>query len=182
MDLTTLSFLILGCLTVILSVTLITRRSPVAAAVSLVGAFVCLAAMYGLLEAHFAAVIQIIVYAGAIMVVFVFVIMLLNLPPEELRFGRLTPGEGLIALVGVIAAVALTTKVTDGALQVVSSNLPSGIARPPYYADSENLKNVAALLFTDYLWAFEVVSFLILVAIIGAIVIAKKRGRHVKPS
>ena len=79
---------------------MITRKWPVTAAMLLIVVMMLLAGMYGLLGAHFSAVAQIIVYAGAIMVVFVFVIMLLNLPPEELRYGRVTLGEIILIALG----------------------------------------------------------------------------------
>ena len=173
---TQISFLIMGVMAVFLSALMITRKWPVTAAMLLIVVMMLLAGMYGLLGAHFSAVAQIIVYAGAIMVVFVFVIMLLNLPPEELRYGRITIGELILTGLGFVVALFLGTKVGQGYL---ISNLSSNSlinARPPYYpaSMSENVKNVSALMFTDYLWAFELISFLILVAIIGAIVIAKK--------
>ena len=173
----TFAFLVLGILTVFLGGALATRRTPVSAAMLLITLMVCLAGMYGLLEAHFAAVSQIIVYAGAIMVVFVFVIMLLNLPPEELRFGVLSVGEGFLALLGVITAVGLGSRVGQGLLRplFLSEN-----ARPPFFPKEESLRNVAALMFTDFLWSFEIVSFLILAAIIGAVVISKRRKSHVE--
>ena len=164
----------MGVMAVFLSALMITRKWPVTSAMLLIVVMMLIAGMYGLLGAHFSAVAQIIVYAGAIMVVFVFVIMLLNLPPEELRYGRITIGELLLTALGFIVALFLGTKVGQGYLISNSNSLIN--ARPPYYPASmnENVKNVSALMFTDYLWAFELISFLILVAIVGAIVIAKK--------
>ncbi|MCA2962046.1 MAG: NADH-quinone oxidoreductase subunit J [Silvanigrellales bacterium] len=175
MGIETVAFILMGLLAVALAGTLATRRFPVSAAMLLITLMVLLAGMYGLLDAHFAAVAQIIVYAGAIMVVFVFVMMLLNLPPEETRFGTLTLGEGVLTLAGLGAAVVLGTKVGHGFLR--SAFQPTN-ARAPFFPEPENLKNVAALMFTDYLWAFELISFLILAAIIGAVVISKKRKTH----
>lgn len=174
--LTQISFLIMGILAVFLSGLMITRKWPVTAAMLLIVVMMLLAGMYGLLGAHFSAVSQIIVYAGAIMVVFVFVIMLLNLPPEELRYGRVTLGELFLTVLGFLVALFLGTKVGQGYLISGLNSVSLANARPPYYPASmnENVKNVSALMFTDYLWAFELVSFLILVAIVGAIVIAKK--------
>jgi NADH-quinone oxidoreductase subunit J len=169
------SFIIMGLLTVALAGILATRRFPVSAAMLLITIMVLLAGMYGLLDAHFAAAAQIIVYAGAIMVVFVFVMMLLNLPPEETRFGTLTIGEGVLTLAGVATAVVLGTKVGQGFLV---SALQLTNTRPAYFPEEENLRNISALMFTDYLWSFELTSFLILAAIIGAVVISKKRKSH----
>ncbi len=174
--LTQISFLIMGILAVFLSALMITRKWPVTAAMLLIVVMMLLAGMYGLLGAHFSAVAQIIVYAGAIMVVFVFVIMLLNLPPEELRYGRVTLGEMFITALGFLVALFLGTKVGQGYLISGLNATTLMNARPAYYPEAmnENVKNVSALMFTDYLWAFELISFLILVAIVGAIVIAKK--------
>jgi NADH-quinone oxidoreductase subunit J len=173
---TQISFLILGIVTVFLSALMVTRKWPVTAAMLLIVIMMLLAGMYGLLGAHFSAVSQIIVYAGAIMVVFVFVIMILNVPQEEQRFGRLTLMELLFVALGFFIALFFGTKVGQGYLVSGLGTPALDHARPLYYPQflNENVKNVSALMFTDYLWAFELVSFLILIAIVGAIVIAKK--------
>jgi len=173
---TQLSFLIMGMLALILAVLIITRKQPVSSSMLLVVFMMLLAGMYGLMGAHFAAVSQIIVYAGAIMIVFVFVIMLLNIPSNELSYGRVTVFEFIVVLVALAAALFLGTKVGQGYLVSGLNGLSLSTARPPYYPSdmNENAKNVAALMFTDYLWAFEMISFLILVSILGAVVIAKK--------
>ena len=185
MDLTTVSFVIMGLSAIILSAVLITRRFPVSAAMLLIVIFTLLAGMYGLLGAHFSAVSQIIVYAGAVMVVFVFVIMLLNLPPEELRFGGITLSEIALTTAGIVVAIVLGTKVGQGhlmsGLQAITGGgvgvLPPA-GRAPFYPEEESILNVASLMFTDYLWSFELISILILAATVGAVVIAKKRGQH----
>jgi len=173
---TQISFLIMGIMTVFLSIMMITRKWPVTASMILIIVMMLIAGMFGMLGAHFSAVAQIIVYAGAIMVVFVFVIMLLNLPPEELRYGRVTMFELIYIVLGFLIALFLGTKVGQGYLLSALNSQTLMNSRPPYYPDSmnENVKNVSALMFTDYFWAFELISFLILVAIVGAIVIAKK--------
>ncbi|NBO37727.1 hypothetical protein EBU99_03990 [bacterium] len=182
MNLSLLSFIVMGITAVLLSGVMITRRWPVSAAMVLIAIMTLLAGMFGLLEAHFAAAAQIIVYAGAIMVVFVFVIMLLNLPPEELRYGGVTVGEMILIAVSVFVAVGLGTKVGQGFLTTGLESM--GVAQGEsvagghhmYFPASENVKNVAASMFVDYLWAFELISFLIMAAVIGAVVIAKKRS------
>lgn len=181
MDLSSFSFLVLGTLATVLSVVLVTRRFPVSAAMLLITVFVLLAGMYGLLNAHFAAAAQIIVYAGAIMVVFVFVIMLLNLPPEELRYGGVTVGEWILILAGIVVAIFFGTKIGQGVLmEGVSNVLPSDIPRPVKPEHLGDIRTIADSMFTDYLWPFELISFLIMAAIVGAVVIAKKRARDVK--
>lgn len=181
---TQISFFIMGILALFLSILIITRKWAVTAAMMLVVFMMLLAGMYGLLGAHFSAVSQIIVYAGAIMVVFVFVIMLLNLPPDEIRYGRLTLGEVILLGLGILTSLVLGTDVGHHHL-VEGLDKMLVHARAPYYPIemNESVKNVSALMFTDYLWAFELVSFLILSAILGAVVISKKaKVNHVEPS
>ncbi len=173
-----ISFLIMGVLAVFLSVLMISRKQPVASAILLVVVMVLLAGMYGVLGAHFSAVSQIIVYAGAIMVVFIFVIMLLNIPKDQLNYGKLTVVEMFIALIGLAVALFLGTKVGQGELISSLDFIHLSRARAPYFPEqmNENVRNVAASLFTDYLWSFELISILILVSIVGAVVIAKKES------
>ncbi|MBX9703535.1 MAG: NADH-quinone oxidoreductase subunit J, partial [Silvanigrellaceae bacterium] len=171
---TEIFFITMGVLCAFLSCMMITRKWPVTAAMLLVVIMMLLAGMYALLGAHFSAVAQIIVYAGAIMVIFVFVIMLLNLPSEQISYGRITISELFIIALSTLVALFLGTKIGQGTI-MGALNLKH--ARPPYYPveSGENVKNISALMFTDYLWAFEMVSFLILAAIIGAIIIAKQK-------
>jgi len=182
MDLNFIAFVVMGLAATILSGVMITRRWPVSAAMVLIAVMTLLAGMFGLLEAHFAAAAQIIVYAGAIMVVFVFVMMLLNLPPEELRYGGVTWGEMVLISLGVLVAIVLGTQVGQGLLTQGLESMGYAPGQTPahakslYFAADENVKNVAATMFVDYLWAFELVSFLILAAVIDSIVIAKKRS------
>jgi len=174
--LTEISFFICSTFTVILSIFMITRKQPVTAAMILVVVMMMLAGMFGLLNAQFSAVAQIIVYAGAIMVVFVFVIMLLNLPSKYLSYGRITFFELILILLGVLTTLFLATEAGKGYLSKLflqNDNLHATLAVPAF-DKLENVKNVSALMFTDYLWPFELISFLIIVAIMGAIVVAKK--------
>jgi NADH-quinone oxidoreductase subunit J len=172
---TTFVFAFLGALAVVLSGVLITRRNPVSAAMLLIVDFVLLAVMYGLLDAHFAAATQVIVYAGAIMVVFVFMIMMLNIPIEQIRFGRITLGEWILTFLGVAAATATSMAMTGGLLPTSAAiaTTPGNVTLP--FPANENTKNVAAAMFTSNIWAFELISFLIVAAMIGAVVVAKRR-------
>lgn len=184
MELSVLAFIVLGVLAIALSALIVTRRFPVSAAMLLITVFVLLAGMYGLLDAHFAAVTQIIVYAGAIMVVFVFVMMLLNLPPEELRFGSVTVGEWLLIFASLLVAVFFGTQVGQGVLaDGISNILPAASSNVVRRIPQENIGDIASIaasMFTDYLWPFELVSFLILSAMVGAVVVGKKRARDAK--
>ncbi|MGA2482050.1 MAG: NADH-quinone oxidoreductase subunit J [Candidatus Acidiferrales bacterium] len=155
-------FVIFAALAVAGAVSLILQRHPIHSALSLIVVMVALAGLYLLLGAEFVAAVQVIVYAGAIMVLFVFVIMLLNAGAEErTNLSRLARIAGLplsLALTAVLAVIV--TK----AVQVVGAQpLPATATR-----------DLARLLFKDYVFPFELTSFLILIAILGAIVLAQR--------
>lgn len=144
----------------------VTRRSPVSAALWLVNVMFALSGLYVMLDAPFVAAVQVLVYAGAIMVVFVFVVMLLNLGRSDqlpdLRAAGPRLGAGLVG----VALLANLLAVRREVLPVV-----------PLAPESTNVvAPVAEALFTDYLLAFELTSILLLVAIIGAVVLAKSRA------
>ena len=157
-------FLVLAAVTVAGAVSLILQREPIHSALSLIVIMVALAALYLLQGAEFIAAVQIIVYGGAIMVLFVFVIMLLNAGIEErTSLSKLATLAGLpltIALLGVIAA----TVARSGA--IVQDATQPGATAPT--------KQIAGLLFQQFVYPFELTSFLILVAILGAIVLAQR--------
>ena len=158
-------FYLFGLLAIASSIAFVTRKSPVSAALWLVSTMFCLAALYVMLEAHFIGVIQVLVYAGAIMVVFLFVVMLLNLGQAsdvtDIRGlgGRLTAGlVGLAMLAELIALSRLRFPRLMGAM-----------------SDHANVVNpVSAPLFHEFLLPFEVTSVVLLVAVIGAVVLAKR--------
>jgi len=144
----------------------ITRRSPVASALWLVVTLFALAALFVLLDAQFIAVLQVLVYAGAIMVLFLFVIMLLNLGragPTDLK-GPLGRGVGVF-LAGLLLMQLLVLRQAGLA--------PGGPVRPPL--GQGMIPSVARPLFTVYLVPFEITSILLLAAIVGAVVLAKRK-------
>jgi NADH-quinone oxidoreductase subunit J len=143
-------------------------KNPIACAMSLVASFFFLAGIYVLLWAHTVAALQVLVYAGAIMVLFLFVIMLLSLtdtgPVVQLSFSR------------VVGAAA--TAVLLGVLVIVLHKLPPGDlvwAHGPRLQTFGSIKEVGAVMYTQWLFPFEAVSLLLLVAIVGAVVVAKSR-------
>lgn len=142
-------------------------RNPIHGALSLVLCFFCLAGLYVLLVAHFVAALQVLVYAGAIVVLFMFVIMLLNIRREDLSGPRPTlfKGAGAAAAVGVLAFLI---HVFDGADTTNWAPLP-------YNTDFGSVETVGHMLYTDFLVPFELTSILLLVAVIGALVMAKRR-------
>jgi NADH-quinone oxidoreductase subunit J len=145
------------------------RRNPVYAAMSLVACFFFLAGVYLLLSAHLIAILQVMVYAGAVMVLFVFVIMLLNLRDEELGKERVTVWKGIGALaiaatVGLIVVRALSGAYPGAVRDLAVEQLPTGFG---------TVKSVGRALYLFSVLPFEVTSLLLTVAIVGAVVVAK---------
>ena len=157
-------FFFLAAIAILGALSLILQRHPIHSALSLIVVMVALAGLYLLMGAEFVAAVQIIVYGGAIMVLFVFVIMLLNAGVEErTNMSKMAGWAGLplaIALMGFLAAAVARS--TDR----VQAVPPGGATAPT--------KVVAGLLFQEFVYPFELTSFLILVAIIGAIVLAQR--------
>ena len=167
------NFYLFGLIAIASSIAFVTRKSPVAAVLWLVNTMFCLAALYVMLEAHFIGVIQVLVYAGAIMVVFLFVVMLLNLGlPSEIadirgKWGRLGAGLLGLALLAQVAALA--------GRRLPEPFVPGTGYNAETVRDLGAVGSVAQPLFTDYLLAFELTSILLLVAIVGAVVIGRRR-------
>jgi NADH-quinone oxidoreductase subunit J len=157
-------FFVLAVMAVLGAISLIVQKHPIHSALSLIVVMVALAGLYLLMGAEFVAAVQIIVYGGAIMVLFVFVIMLLNAGIEErTSFSKLATLAGLpltIALLGFIAAAVARSSDTVQAATQTGSTAPT--------------KQLAGLLFQEFVYPFELTSFLILVAILGAIVLAQR--------
>jgi NADH-quinone oxidoreductase subunit J len=152
-----------------LSIGAVASRNPVQGALSLVSSFFFLAALYVLLGAHFLAMVQVLVYGGAIMVLFLFVLMLLNLHDEDLGAPRMSP----LRLLGVAGALGL------GALLVAAvRSWPGGsLSWTPMPEDSAfgTVGAIGEVLLTEWIVPFELVSILLLAGIVGAVVIAKRR-------
>jgi NADH-quinone oxidoreductase subunit J len=151
----------------------ITRRSPVASALWLVSTLFQLAALYVLLDAHFLAAVQVLVYAGAIMVLFLFVIMLLNLgrvvEATDIKgpWGKaIAAGAGLLMIAELVALRA--------AAPPEELRLPSGAIEQAVRQEGA-VQAVAVPLFQAYLVPFEITSVLLLAAIVGAVVLAKRK-------
>jgi NADH-quinone oxidoreductase subunit J len=164
-------FYLFGIFAIVSALLFVTRKSPVAAAMWLVSTMFSLAAMYVLLDAPFIGAIQVLVYAGAIMVVFLFVIMLLNLGlPSEVADAR---GKGW-KLIGGAVGLALVAQLFAITRARVTPTIPEH-----YLAQEIDrtgvISPIAGPLFTNYLLAFEVTSVLLLAAIVGAVVLGKRR-------
>lgn len=159
-------FYLFSLLAMVAGVMVVTARNPITSALSLVACFFCLAADYVLLDAHFVAVIQVLVYAGAIMVLFIFVIMLLNLRDE-------TP-----VLAGEISRRALIGVATAG---LTGMGLLAGLvgwtggAMPEVGPEYGTIAQIGTALFQgNYLLPFEAISLLLTVAMVGAVILAKR--------
>jgi NADH-quinone oxidoreductase subunit J len=163
---TTFFFYFLAGLTVLSGVLVITRKNAVHSALALISALLGQAGLYLMLYAPFVAGVQIILYAGGIMVLFLFVIMLVNLErsKKEEQFNKQW-------LAGLLAAAALGGLFV--AIFVKGQALFPGRVLP--LPEESNTQEIAVLLYGNYMFSFEIASLLLLVAIIGAVVMAKKR-------
>lgn len=160
------AFTILGLLLVTAAVGVITLRQPVHAALSLVAAILALAAMYVTLEAHFLAAIQVIVYAGAVMVLFLFVIMLLNVGyPRNPSLKWLRPAAWVTGILSVAAVVTVVFMVQRPLpeFDVINAALQGG-----------NADSIGEAIFSDHLLSFHLVGVLLLVGVLGAVALVQQ--------
>ena len=153
----------------ILSLLVVTRRNPVHSVLWMLVLFIHIAALYLFLNAEFIAAIQIIIYAGAILVLFLFVIMLLNLRKEEAekRFQKQWLYSIAISVLLVIFLVSVVGNIT-----VIP---PPGPYTAEVIKSEGHLMTIGKVLYSEFLLPFEIASLILLVAIIGAVVLAKKR-------
>jgi NADH-quinone oxidoreductase subunit J len=163
---TTFFFYLLSGLAILGGVLVITRTNPVHSALALIFTLLCVAGLYLMLYAPFVAGVQIILYVGGIMVLFLFVIMLVNLErsQKEKQFNQQW-------LPGILAAISL------GVLFVLIFTKGKALFSQPVVPmpEAENTQKVGQMLYSTYMFPFEIASLLLLVAIIGAVVMAKKR-------
>ncbi len=165
-------FALLAFVAVLAALMVVAHRHPVYSALSLVVTMLCIAFLFLLLRSEFLWVMQITVYAGAVMVLFLFVIMLLDLRREERPWHL--PENRLQVGMGVILALALLAELIVVAVAVRAPVAPGGFP-PEVVAARGNTQLLGQLLYTEYVFPFEVTSVILLVAIVGAIVMAKRR-------
>jgi NADH-quinone oxidoreductase subunit J len=164
----TLLFLLFAALAVGCALSMVAQRNPLYSAISLIGVFISLACLYVMLAAPFIAAVQVIVYAGAIMVLVVFVIMLLNVEQEERRRGRLkflVPAAVVLAAVLIAEVAFILFSVKEFRVTPASGAANVGVTH-----------SVGTALFTQYLLPFEITSILLLMAIVGAMTLARRGG------
>jgi len=168
---TTALFVIFGATALASALMAVTRKNPVASAMWLVLMFFGLAGDYVVLEAYFVAAVQVLVYAGAIMVLFLFVIMLLDLRQDHLE----TEPQPRMPFFGVAAAVLFVAVAAVALLDAIDVGIfPDAVARATLELDG-SAKAIGASLFGTWLLAFEVTSVLLLGAILGAVILTKRR-------
>ena len=168
-------FLLFLVMAAVGSVMVVASRNPVASLMFLVLTLFALAGLFVLLDAHFLAAVQVIVYAGAIMVLFLFVIMLLNLGNEQRSDLRGLTGKGSALVVGAAIFAGLATVVRRGS----ATDMAAGMGAETVRAVLESrgaLGAIADPLYRTYLVPFEVTSLLLLVAVVGAIVLARRKA------
>ncbi|NVN99518.1 MAG: NADH-quinone oxidoreductase subunit J [Geobacteraceae bacterium] len=164
----TLFFLIVAAIAVIASILVITNKNPINSALSMILTFLCLAVLYVMLEAPFMAAIQVIAYTGAIMVLIVFVIMLLNVRTESVRRGK--HAIFLSSMTGILMLVLTFTVIGRSSLTGMKGAVDTAMLTK--YGHTEL---IGKYLFTDYILPFEIVSILLLAAMVGAVILAKKK-------
>jgi NADH-quinone oxidoreductase subunit J len=166
-----LFFWVFAAVTIVASLLVIGQRNPMHSVLLLIVSFGALSGLYILLGAPFVAAIQIIIYAGAIMVLFLFVVMLLNVATE-------TPHEGRVRLLtgagprrfGAVLSLALVVELAWAVHRIQATPMPAGAKETSVHA-------IGIRLFRDYAFAFEATSILILVAMVGAIILARKESK-----
>ncbi len=166
-------FIVAAVAAIVSALGVVMARNPVHSALMLVGTLFSVAVLFVLQEAHFLAAVQVIVYAGAVVVLFLFVIMLLGVDREELLEDPLPGQRGIAVGAGVLAVFGLTI--------LISGTVATGqlSARGPAIAGEEgNVERIAESLFTDFLWPFEITSVLLVIAVVGGIVLVRDSGRR----
>jgi len=166
-------FLILTALTLFSAIGVVTARNPIYSVLALIATFFCLSGHYILLNAQFLAAVNIIVYAGAIMVLFLFTIMFLNLRKDD-EESKTSLTKMISVVVGGILMVMLITIFRAKSAQVPTLNVAG------FDSKTGLVENLGRLLYNDYILPFELVSVLFLIAMVGAVMLGKREAgdRH----
>jgi len=167
-----LLFILFAGLAIGCALAVVAQRNPLYSAISLIGVFISLACLYVMLAAPFIAAVQVIVYAGAIMVLVVFVILLLNVEHDDTRRTRI----GFLLPVALVLAAVLIAEVAFILVSVDRASFPASSA-----SSIGSTASIGSQLFTSYLLPFEITSILLLMAIVGAMTLAR-RTRELSPN
>ena len=165
-----LVFIGAGLVAIVASILMVTRRNPVHSALWLIVAFFSIAIIYISLNAQFIAVAQVIVYAGAIMMLILFVIMLIHLEAEQELTGRITGAKVIASFITIILFLEIVAAVLS--FRVTGMKGPF---TPEMLARFGNVRSVGMVLYGRYMFPFEIASILLLIGIVGAVVLSKRR-------
>jgi len=168
----TIVFLIAAAIVLVGAVGVVAFRNPVHSALSLVATLFGVAVLFVAMEAHLLAAVQVIVYAGAIVVLFLFVIMLLGVDKEESLREDPLPLQRPLAILGGAATLGLLLTIL-----IASEDPTTGGEGVGGFGDRPNVEALARVLFSDYVFAFEITSLLLTIAVVGAVVLAKRAPR-----
>ena len=167
-------FYFFSLLTLIFGVGVVINRNPVASALCLVASFIGLAAIYVSLNAYFLGTIQVLVYAGAVMVLFLFIIMLMDIKAEERRkFNLVAVGGGMVLVIGFLAMFASVVAGFKGGEQRLS--------QLPLDTTKSDVVEIGKTLFSDYTFHLQIVGVLLLVATVGVVVLSRREDRQPAP-
>ena len=168
-------FYFFSLLTLIFGVGVVINRNPVASALCLVASFIGLAAIYVSLNAYFLGTIQVLVYAGAVMVLFLFIIMLMDIKAEERRkFNLVAVGGGMVLVLGFLAMFSSVVSGLKGGEQRLS--------QLPLDSTKSDVVEIGKTLFTDYNLHLQIVGVLLLVATVGVVVLSRREDRQPAPN
>lgn len=167
MELSQIAFWVLAVGSIIFALLMVTRKSAVVSALMLVVTFMCLAGMYLTLHAQFLAVVQVAVYAGAIMVLVLFVIMLLNLRTEDVNVTK-----NKKAMIGILASLGVLAQIL-AAIFMSEEHLPQALNSNAMVLGTT--ESIGATLYSGYSFPFEMASIILIASAVGAIILAKKR-------
>jgi NADH-quinone oxidoreductase subunit J len=170
MSLEKVLFIIFAVVAVASALNILLQRNPLYSALSLIGTLLALSALYVTVHAQFIAAVQIVVYAGAIMVLFIFVIMLLNVPKDQ----PLIEKQKGLRYLAIPFAGLMIAEIFYVLRPIRLSALPQPMGNPDQAVGTT--WSIGTALFTDYLLPFEVTSVLILMAVVGAMVLARREG------
>ncbi len=169
-------FYIFASLAALFALRVVTARNPITGAFSLILVLFCLAASFALMEAHFIAAIQVLVYAGAVMVLFVFVIMLLNADIKNSDFGKSPIFQVSAGVLSVVVLALFVWCIEHGEL----STTRGGLTVEKIQELGGNVRVISETMFADYILPFELTSVLLLVGIVGSVALAKRAKARTK--
>ena len=172
MSLSLLGFAAFATIAIVSSLMVVIRKNPVYSAFSLVQVFFAFAGMYAMMGAHLIAALQILVYAGAIMVLFIFVIMLLN---QDMDTADLKESSGLFKAVTAMGLVGLAYVLINTVLRVHSLQSSGTLTDEKIAEMGGNVKVISEALFSDHVFHFELTSFLLLGAVVSTVALAKRK-------